>query len=141
MLQVLSGELPVTDAIQQAGISRPLYYQLETKALKAMLDAMGSSEADGSNPLESSQRRVAELEEKLTRSEREKRRAERLLFLTRKVVRPGPLKSSAKGRPRGRRSSTASGPAPSKRLTAQPPMAASTSPSPLSPNGTGGTSR
>jgi hypothetical protein len=141
LLAVLSGELPVTDAIQQAGISRGLYYQLESKALQAMLQAMlPSSVAEGTTPLEGLQRRVAELEDKLKKAEQERRRAERLLFLTRKVVRPGPMKSHHRGRPKGRRSSTASGPAPSTRLTAAS-TPASTNPSPPSPSGTGGTSR
>jgi hypothetical protein len=142
LLSVLSGELPVTDAIQQAGISRGLYYQLESKALRAMLQAMApSAEAEGSTPLESLQRQVVELEAKVKKAEQEKRRVERLLFLTRKVVRPGPMKSGHRGRPKGRHSSTGSGPAPSTRSTASPPTSASTSPSPPSPSGTGGTSR
>ena len=34
ILEVLSGEKPVTDAIEQAKISRGHYYQLEERALK-----------------------------------------------------------------------------------------------------------
>ena len=41
VLSVLSGEKPVTDAIAEAGISRGTYYQLETRALSAMLRALG----------------------------------------------------------------------------------------------------
>ena len=41
VLSVLSGETPVTEAIAQAGISRATYYQLETRALSAMLRALG----------------------------------------------------------------------------------------------------
>ena len=37
ILSVLSGEQPVTDAIEATGVSRQLYYQLEERALKAML--------------------------------------------------------------------------------------------------------
>ena len=40
LLSVLSGEVPVTDAITQAKISRATYYQLETRALQAMLAAL-----------------------------------------------------------------------------------------------------
>jgi len=42
VLSVLSGEKPVTDAITEAGISRGRYYQLETRALSAMLRALGN---------------------------------------------------------------------------------------------------
>ena len=41
VLSVLSGETPVTDAIKTAGISRGTYYQLETRALSAMLRSLG----------------------------------------------------------------------------------------------------
>src|SRR2546423_3901723 len=40
VLEVLSGQKPVTDAVEEAQISRPLYYQLETKAVRAMLAAL-----------------------------------------------------------------------------------------------------
>lgn len=40
ILSVLSGEQPVTDAIEATGVSRQLYYQLEERALKAMLHSL-----------------------------------------------------------------------------------------------------
>src|SRR5438270_8570674 len=40
VLSVLSGEKPVTDAIAETKISRGTYYQLEAKALNAMLAAL-----------------------------------------------------------------------------------------------------
>src|SRR5947208_2149561 len=46
VLEVLSGAKPVTEAIEEAKISRPLYYQLETKALRGMLNAL----APGADP-------------------------------------------------------------------------------------------
>jgi hypothetical protein len=92
---VLSGERPVTDVIEEAQISRPMYYQLEERALRAMLSALtpGVTEEGAAEPA----RRIAELEQKVTGLERDKRRSERLLLLTRKVMR-GPLKM-ATGRP------------------------------------------
>jgi hypothetical protein len=97
ILSVLSGELAVTDAIAQGKISRGTYYQLEERALKAMLAALlpGGEQA----PSESPAARIAELERKLATLERHKRRSERLLLLTRKVIKAGTLKSAA-GRPR-----------------------------------------
>lgn len=100
LLSVLSGEKPVTEAIAEADISRQLYYQLETRALEAMLRALTPSSEDSSGSSGAS--RLAELEAKVTKLEREKRRAERLLFLTRKTVQVGGLKAKP-GRPRVRR--------------------------------------
>jgi hypothetical protein len=107
VLSVLSGEKPVTDAIAEAGLSRNTYYQLEEKALEAMLAALGPSPGPGRPPDRSAE--IAALEQKVTRLEQEKRRAERLLMLTRKVVRTGRLTVAGLGRPR----STTSGSKPS----------------------------
>lgn len=100
LLSVLSGEKAVTEAITEAEISRQLYYQLETRALEAMLRALTPGSEDQS--ASSGASRVAELEAKVTKLEREKRRAERLLFLTRKTVQVGTMKVKP-GRPRVRR--------------------------------------
>lgn len=114
VLSVLSGEKPVTTAISELGISRPLYYQLETKALLAMLTAL----APGANAMTSPEQatmthRITELETKVQRLEQDKRRLERLLFLTRKVVPTGPMTIPGRGRkPKGHGSTTA-GPGPS----------------------------
>lgn len=132
LLSVLSGEKAVTDAIQDAQISRQLYYQLEARALQAMLRALtpGTDEETGAS---SGTSRLAELEAKVTKLEREKRRAERLLFLTRKTVGGGTLKVKP-GRPRLRRPrplpSTPSGSAGS---ASHPRRASSTSDSPSTP--------
>jgi len=127
VLSVLSGEMPVTDAVQAAGISRPLYYQLETRALQAMLRALTPGAEDGEVALQAGASRVVELEARLKRLEQEKRRAERLLLLTRKLVRPGSL-TTGRGRPpkvrtvlpwtaAGRKSSSASRPRPTAQVT------------------------
>ena len=96
VLSVLSGETPVSDAVEQAQVSRQTYFDMETRALEAMLAALTpasmESEAAGRTRLE-------ELEQTVAQLEREKRRAERLLLLTRRVVKPGTLKA-APGRPR-----------------------------------------
>jgi hypothetical protein len=82
--------------IEEAEISRPMYYQLEERALRAMLVALtpGASEPGATEPA----KRIAELEQKVTQLEADKRRGERLLLLTRKVLK-GPMKMAV-GRPR-----------------------------------------
>ena len=92
VLSVLSGEMPVTEAIAQAKISRGSYYQLETRALKAMLEAL--------NPLASVQKhsvpdrsatRIRGLIERVQALEQDKRRMKRLLLLWRKSRNPETL--------------------------------------------------
>lgn len=85
VLSVLSGETPVTDAIKTAGISRGTYYQLETRALSAMLRALGplaSAEGVETSPV----RQIAALEAKVKDLERAGRRSQRLLLMTRRVI-------------------------------------------------------
>ena len=127
VLSVLSGEKPVTDAITEVGISRATYYHLETRALAAMLRALapGAEEAEERSP----QRQVAKLEKKVKVLEQSKRRAERLLLMTRRVL--GPVKTS----------STRSGRSPSRssgRRKKSPPVKPSLSPSSPTPIGAGG---
>lgn len=126
VLSVLSGETPVTDAIAASNISRPLYYQLEERALKAMLKALtpGSEAVPITGPDPVSLRRIADLEAKVQQLEQDKRRMDRLLYLTRKVVKTGPLTTGGRGRsPKARPSSLESGPKPSRSLaTRSPPM-------------------
>lgn len=103
ILRVLSGEQPVTEAISAAKISRGTYYQLETRALNAMLTALNPMAApDGAPDLSGPSKRIADLETKVKRLEQEKRRSERLLLLTRKVIRPVPI-TTGRG-PKGPRS-------------------------------------
>jgi len=98
VLSVLSGQRPVTDAIADAQISRQMYYQLEERALKAMLAALAPGASDETTSRgEGMTRRIAELEQKVEELERDKRRSERLLLLTRKLMK-GPIKTGA-GRP------------------------------------------
>ena len=128
ILSVLSGEKPVSDAIAESGLSRNTYYQLEEKALDAMLAALGPK-PPGRKADQSAE--IAALEAKVTRLEEEKRRAERLLLLTRKVVRTGRLTLPGLGRPR----STNSGAKPSTGSAPTSPLLAS--PSTPTPAGAG----
>jgi hypothetical protein len=75
----------VTDAIKAAGVSRGTYYQLETRALSAMLRALGplaSAEGVETSPV----RQIAALEAKVKELERAGRRSQRLLLMTRRVI-------------------------------------------------------
>lgn len=108
ILSVLSGHTPVTTAIAEHGISRPLYYQLETKALVGMMKALvpgaNAASPDDVTPM----RQIADLEEKVARLEKENRRLERLLFFAKKVLPTGPIAfPERRGRKPGRRSTTA----------------------------------
>jgi hypothetical protein len=107
LLSVLSGEKPVTDAVTDTGISRGMYYQLETRALEAMLRALGPAAVETPREESGALRRIAELEVKLQKAEAAKRRAERLLLMTRRLVKGGVTL-------RGRTSSTRSGKSPSR---------------------------
>lgn len=113
LLSVLSGEVPVTDAIAQAKISRGTYYQLETRALQAMLAAMNplaGSSSTGAADLAAAMSRIAQLESLVKRLEQDKRRTQRLLLLTRKSIRT-PLQVVRRGRrPKLRASSVESSP-------------------------------
>lgn len=117
VLSVLSGETPVTDAIKTAGISRGTYYQLETRALSAMLRALGplaSAEGVETSPV----RQIAALEAKVKDLERAGRRWQRLLLMTRRVIesrekRIGSTKSGKGLSPSSRRKPTPARPASS----------------------------
>jgi hypothetical protein len=100
LLSVLSGEVPVTDAIAQAKISRATYYQLETRALQAMLAAMNplaGGSSTGSADLSAAMSRIAQLEKAVKHLEQDKRRSQRLLLLTRKSIRT-PWQAVRRGR-------------------------------------------
>lgn len=100
VLSVLSGEVPVTDAIAQAKVSRGTYYHWETRAVKAMLAAlnpMASSAPDGSADLSAATARIESLEATVKRLTQEKRRSQRLWLLTQKTVR-GPVSTGRRGR-------------------------------------------
>jgi hypothetical protein len=109
VLAVLSGAKPVSTAIVEAGVSRGFYYQLETKAINAMLLALApGSDGDASPDATGLHHRIKELEARVTRAEQDKRRAERLLYVQRKVMGTGPVKT-ARGRPSKTTSSTKGG--------------------------------
>lgn len=130
ILSVLSGEQPVTDAIEATGVSRQLYYQLEERALKAMLHSLLPT-SEGREDVETSLAgQVQSLQARVQQLETEKRRAERLLLLTRKVMKPGPVKLGKGGR-RARSSvlagRSASPPARPMRVEAPTPLASDSS--------------
>lgn len=97
VLEVLSGEKPVTDAVAEGQISRGFYYQLEERALKAILSAMEPGAQPG-RPVETT-KKILQLEERVKELEMDKRRLERLMSMTKKVLRRGPL-TTGRGRPR-----------------------------------------
>jgi hypothetical protein len=111
VLSVLSGETPVSDAIGQAKISRGTYYQLETKALNAMLAALNplvAGSQTGAADLSAAAARIGELEAQVKALEQDKRRGQRLLLLQRKSFWTM-LKVPRRGRPPKAAGSTLSG--------------------------------
>ena len=100
VLSVLSGEKTVSDVIAETRISRGTYYQLETRALTAMLSGLnplGSAKEKGSAELLAAQARIGALLTRVEHLEQDKRRAERLLLLTRKSIR-APVTTGRRGR-------------------------------------------
>jgi hypothetical protein len=115
ILRVLSGELPVTAAITAAKMSRGRYYQLETRALEGMLAALQPVARGRTAAAPAAGHRQAQLEAKLTALEAARRRAERLLGVTRKLTRLRP-RSTSPGGPASRSSRRTTGaPAPGSR--------------------------
>ena len=109
ILGVLSGQVTVTDAIESTGISRGTYYKLEEKALKAMVRALlpGADEAADSEAL-SAAKRIEELQSKVEKLEKDRRRTERLESLVHKIVKTGPLTTNRGPKKGSRRSSQSS---------------------------------
>jgi hypothetical protein len=100
----------VTTAIEEAGISRGFYYQLETKALNAMLLALApGADGDPSPDATGLHARIKQLEEKLAKAEAAGRRSERLLFVQRKLTSAGPVKTHRGRPPKSTTSSTPAG--------------------------------
>lgn len=124
VLSVLSGEKPVTAAIKQARISRGAYYQMETRALEAMLAVLNPMATVVQKPAKEPKAKAQEIETLLGRIkvlEQDKRRTQRLLLLTRKTVsarvktgRPGRLPAGwiPSGKPRSRVSKARAMPPP-----------------------------
>jgi len=129
VLSVLSGERPVSDAIEQEKISRQLYYDFETRALRAMLQALTPQQAAAESIAITPAQRIAELESKIARLERDKRRLDRLLLMTRHVLKPGPL-TTGMGRKSAHRKSSRAGSKPSERSTRPTRQSAEPSPTP-----------
>lgn len=111
ILSVLSGEKSVEDASREADIIPALYYQLEKKALTAMLAALvpGATKDGSPAPV------LSQMEKRIRELETVKRRLERLLFLTRMTVKPGPMTHGKRGRPRTNPASEVDGSPRSKR--------------------------
>lgn len=151
VLSVLSGEKPVTSAIEESGISRGFYYQLETKALNAMLLALApGADSDASPDATGLHQRIRELEERLEQAQIAQRRAERMLLVQRKLTAAGPVKThrgrptkattrSTPGGPRSWRSSTrtsstaattAKPKPPSTTRSTKPPASSASTPTP-----------
>lgn len=147
VLSVLSGEKPVTSAIEESGISRGFYYQLETKALNAMLLALApGADSDASPDATGLHQRIRQLEDKLEKAESAQRRAERMLLVQRKLTSSGPVKThrgrpaktatrSTPGGPRSWRSSTRMKPraptkTPSTTPSTKPPASSPSTPKP-----------
>jgi hypothetical protein len=127
VLSVLSGETPVTEAIAQARISRGTYYQLETRALKAMLAALNPIATVGkrSTP-DLSATRIQALMDQVRSLEQDKRRMKRLLLLARKARSPETLEERlARRRRRARLGLTPSGRKRSQALMTRSPVASS----------------
>lgn len=90
ILSALSGEKPVSELIAESNISRGTYYELEARALSAMVRALTpGSPSDGTSEGVGWKKRIEELEKKAARLEKDKRRAERLLQMTKSLLRPG----------------------------------------------------
>jgi len=127
VLSVLSGEKPVTSAIEESGISRGFYYQLETKALNAMLLALApGADSDASPDATGLHERIRQLEDKLEKAEIAQRRAERMLLVQRKLTTPGPVKTH-RGRPTKTTTRSTPGGPRSWRSSTTSPMTAKTS--------------
>lgn len=98
ILSVISGEKPVTRAIAEAKISRGTYYQMEARALKAMVTALSPMAVPvGTGNPDRAATQIALLKARIERLEQQKRRSERLLLLTRKTL-PMTVKSGRRGR-------------------------------------------
>jgi len=129
VLSVLSGERSAAEAAEQEKISPQTYQKYETRALEAMLAAL-TPDASPDGMAASPTRRIEDLEKRISHLERDKRRLERLLLLTRQIVRPGPVTTGAGRKPgtrnRSRHKSVAGGIGSSR--PSKPTMSASSTP-------------
>lgn len=93
LLQVLSGQMGVSEAAKSAQISLPRYYQLERKAIEAMLLAMSPTAGRG-QPLE----RLERLQERSQALEQENARQRQLLRMAKRLWGPMAEAEPRKGR-------------------------------------------
>ena len=130
VLSVLSGETPVSEAIAQAKISRGTYYQIETRALKAMLAALNPlTTAKRRAPPDLSAARIQALMERVRLLEQDKRRMKRLVLLARKAKWPDSLQERlARRRLRARLGLTPSGTSSSRETSPIPKPASPSTP-------------
>lgn len=101
ILSVLSGQRSVGEAIGEAKISRPVYYQLETRALEGMmraLDPLSRASLSERQELMQARARVRALSAQVKDLTQCKRSAERLLRLILRSSRTR-LQPSRRGRP------------------------------------------
>jgi len=103
VLEVLAGELSTTEAASKLDVSLSRYYQLETRALKGMLQAV---EPRSRGPQKTPEREIAALRVEQKRLEKELRRHQALLRAAqRSVGLAGTKTASSKGRLRKKRGS------------------------------------
>ena len=84
ILSVLSGHRSVSEAVTAGKLSRALYYQLEDKAVRAMmrsLDPLAKTSSTGAKELSDAYARIRALSTQLKLLTQRKRAAERLLRL------------------------------------------------------------
>jgi hypothetical protein len=96
ILSVLSGEKSVDEVSREAQITPAAYYQLEKKALTAMIAALVPGAGSDGSPAPA----LKQMEQRIVELERTRRRLERLLYLTRMTIRPGPMTQGHRGRPK-----------------------------------------
>ena len=103
VLETLAGELGTAEAAQQLGVSLSRYYQLETKALQGLLEAV---EPKAKGPQKTPEREVKTLRQEKKLLEKELRRHQALLRAAqRSVGLPGGKRASSKKRVRKKRGS------------------------------------
>jgi hypothetical protein len=105
VLETLSGELGTTEAAAKLGISLSRYYQLETRALKGLLEAV---EPKAKGPQKTPEREIRALKAEKRVLEKELRRHQALLRAAHRSVGlagTGPKTASSKKRVRVKRGS------------------------------------
>jgi hypothetical protein len=102
VLSLMSGERTMTEAAEAAQCSPLTLQKYEKRAVEAMIVAlMPDASPDGVST--STSKRIADLEARIAQLETAKRRSERLLILTRQLIKAGPVTTGSGRRP-GRRS-------------------------------------